>query len=333
MSSPLSLLKLLSDRNIYSGSWLGEQLGLSRAAVWKQIQQLQQEGLLIESVHAKGYRLQTHIELLETETILQRLPAAIQQRVQLQIFEELESTNKHLMQPEFEIQSHEIPVCLAEKQSAGRGRLGRSWQTGFASSLAMSLRWRFAGDASGLAGLSLAVGVAVANVVKTLGVRDVGIKWPNDLLCNHAKLAGILIEITGDAAGPCEVVIGIGLNVSNSTAKGGTGTPPFDQPWTDLLSNMPPKQNLSRNQIAAKLMIELVNTLDQFAEQGFAAFQQSYTENDALKNTEISVQTATRKLSGIACGVNDTGGLLLAVGEEIKTITSGDVRVRAAWPK
>ncbi len=328
MSVRLSLLKLLADGAVHSGSSLGKQLSLSRAAVWKQIQKLQQEGLLIESVHAKGYRLRTRIELLDEDAILKMLPVETNERIQLQIHEELESSNHHLMQPEFKIQSNEIPVCLTEKQSAGRGRFGRSWITGFATSLAISLRHRFECDASGLSGLSLATGVAVANVVESVGVHDIGIKWPNDLLCQQAKLAGILIEITGDAAGPCEVVIGIGLNISNSTAAGDAGMQELDQPWTDLLTHT--RQRISRNQIAAELINELVKTLDQFAEQGFAAFQRAYAEKDALMNRAIDVHYANHTLSGIACGVNDSGGLLLAADNEIKTITSGDVSVRAS---
>ncbi len=328
-STGIALLKLLADREFHSGRSLGETLGLSRAAIWKQIQSLQQNGLLIEAAHARGYRLRTQIELLDRDAILKKLPATIRRHIHLEVFEELESTNQHLMQSSYKISAAEIPVCLAEKQHAGRGRFGRSWHTGFASSIALSLRWRFMADASSLAGLSLAIGVAVCKVVEAAGVSNVGIKWPNDLLCNQAKLAGILIELTGDAAGPCEVVVGIGLNVSNSSAERKHADLQIDQPWTDLLTLLPAGQSLSRQQIAANLIAEVVSTLQHFSSEGFVSFRKNYEERDALRNQAVHVQLAGQTLAGIACGVDDRGGLLLAVGDEIMNITSGEVQVRA----
>ncbi|HEY3487601.1 MAG TPA: biotin operon repressor, partial [Gammaproteobacteria bacterium] len=145
MTAPIrrQLLHQLSDGDFHSGEALGTNLGLSRAAVWKHIRTLQEDGLAIESVHGKGYRLGARIELLDAAEITAQLPSALREQVVCEIFDELESTNGHLLQQR-ERQNPRLPrVCLAERQTAGRGRRGRIWQSPYATSLAFSLLWRF----------------------------------------------------------------------------------------------------------------------------------------------------------------------------------------------
>ncbi|MBN1379969.1 MAG: bifunctional biotin--[acetyl-CoA-carboxylase] ligase/biotin operon repressor BirA [Gammaproteobacteria bacterium] len=324
-----ALVALLSDRQFHSGEYLGKQLGLSRAAIWKQIRSLQNDGLLIESVHAKGYRLLSRIELLDKDSILLLLPDEQKQKIRLEIFEALESSNQYLMASAPGVDSNTIPVCLVEKQTAGRGRRGKRWQTPYATAIALSLRWKFETDASALAGLSLATGVAVLRTLAANNLYDVNLKWPNDLVCGNKKLAGILIEIVGDAAGPCEVVIGIGLNVTNSTANSAASMLDVDQAWTDVISQVSDKNAVSRNRIAASLISHLLEMLVSFEEQGFQPFRDEFEKKDALLGREVCVQYPGRKITGVACGVNESGGLLLQLDNEVVTITSGDVSVRA----
>lgn len=322
------LLALLADRQFHSGESLGSGLAMSRAAIWKQIQTLQTEGLLIETNHAQGSRLQSQIELLDRELIVSLLPAAAQQQIRLEIYEELESSNQHLMQNRHAADSGSIPVCLAERQTAGRGRRGRSWQTPYGTALALSLLWRFEGGAGELTGLSLAVGVAVSRVLVTHGVSNAQLKWPNDVVCRDQKLAGILIEVAGDAGGPCNVVIGIGLNISNSTTDTAVSMPDIEQAWTDVYSQAGNGSVVSRNHIAAGLIDGLLTMLRSFANEGFAPYREEYARIDALSGRQVSVQQAGREITGIACGVDESGGLLLRLDGQMMTVTSGDVSVR-----
>ena len=116
-------------------------------------------------------------------------------------------------------------VCFAEHQSAGKGRRGRQWVSPFGSNIYMSILWRFQQDGIACtAGLSLAVGVAVIRALKTYGFNEVGLKWPNDIYCQGKKLGGILIEVSGEADGPCAVIIGLGLNLFLPEIQGQTIT-------------------------------------------------------------------------------------------------------------
>ena len=318
------LVSNLADGEFCSGESLGEKLGLSRAAIWKQIQILQSEGLAIESVHGKGYRLLTRVELLDSTVILSKLPVAIQKQINISHFEELDSTNSYLMQ----LKDDKLPhLCLAEKQTIGRGRRGRAWQTSYGTSLAMSLKWLFNADASRLAGLSLAIGVVIAQCLEDVGVPKINLKWPNDLLLNNAKLGGILIELSGDASGPCVIVIGVGLNICNSETEQ-SEMQSIDQPWVDLASVMP-ESLPSRNCLVANLITAMIEMLTQFEQQGFELYRGAFEKRDALLHRQVDVFQPAESYTGFASGVNEQGALLVQVGDIVKIVNAGEVSVRA----
>lgn len=318
------LLQQLSDGEFHSGEDLGASLGLSRAAVWKHIQALQQDGIAVESVHGKGYRLGTEIELLDSHHIYAQLSPRVRGQVQLEIFDDIESTNEYLLRAQDRAGPRLPRVCLAERQSAGRGRRGRIWQSPYATSLSFSLLWRFESGAQALAGLSLAVGVCVADLLQQLRVIGVRLKWPNDLLWRHYKLGGILIEIAGDAAGPCDAVIGIGLNTHNRDQ---AVMHQVDQPWMDLAS-ITGGPRISRNELAAGLIETLCRRLPEFEARGFAAFATAYTRYDALHATEVTVINGNQRLQGTADGVDNDGSLRLKTAGGVEYIRAGEVSVR-----
>lgn len=318
------LLRRLSDGGFHSGEELGASLGLSRAAVWKHIQALQQDGIGIESVHGKGYRLQAAVELLDGARILACLPEALRARLRLEIFDDIASTNEYLMRHRNRDNPRLPQVCLAERQSAGRGRRGRSWQSPYATSLACSLLWRFETGAQALAGLSLAVGVCVAELLRRLGAPEVCLKWPNDLVWRRYKLGGILIEIAGDAAGPCDAVIGIGLNTHN---RGQPEMRQVDQPWLDLASIVPACR-ISRNELAAGLIESLCRRLPEFEARGFGAFADAYAACDALYRAAVTVASGNERLQGVADGVDNDGSLRLQTAGGLEFVRSGEVSVR-----
>ena len=323
------LLPLLADGEFRSGQELAGQLGISRTAVWKQLQKLQQLGLPLETSKSRGYRIPGGIELLDAAAVLSGLSAASRARLsRLQIDSVIDSTNAEALR---QLQRGESAglVCVAEQQTAGRGRRGRQWVSPFAGNLYLSLVWEFAGGAAALEGLSLAVAVAVADALACCGADEVQLKWPNDILYKlaggkSAKLGGILIEMLGDAAGACQVVIGLGLNIKMPAAAGAN----IDQAWTDLSRVMarPP----SRNRVLQALLEELLALLPAFAERGFAPWRERWLERDACRGKDVVVYSGRHQSSGRVAGISASGALLLHVGDGIRTVHGGEVSLRVA---
>jgi BirA family biotin operon repressor/biotin-[acetyl-CoA-carboxylase] ligase len=194
----------------------------------------------------------------------------------------------------------------------------------YGSNLYLSLLWEFSQGAAALEGLSLAVGVAVARSLRACGVPVVQLKWPNDILCDGAKLGGVLLEMSGDAAGSCRVVIGIGLNVAMPDGAASA----IDQAWTDLRSqcNQPP----GRNQLLAALLDELLPLLADFEQQGFAHWRDEWLSLDAFPNKAVVLNTGTAQLAGVARGVDERGALRLETESGIQSVYGGEISLRAA---
>lgn len=320
------LLTHLADGEFHSGPDLGQATGRSRSAVWKGIQSLQNTGLEIYSVRGKGYRLAKPIELLNREQILCELADVVREAVNgFDVHHEIDSTNVYLMSiaKQGEDSGH---ICLAESQLAGRGRRGRQWVSPLGGNLYLSLLWRFQAGATALGGLSLAVAVAVMRALREIGLQEAVLKWPNDVLCNGKKLAGILLELAGEAGGPCSVVVGLGLNVRVPESQMAS----VDQPWTDLESAL--GKTVSRNTLAAKLLNQLIRAMRQFESQGLAPFLEEWSQWDVLAGNEVRLDLPTGSINGIARGVDDSGALLLSRNGELQRHHSGEVSVRLTAP-
>jgi len=318
------LLDILSDGRFHSGEMLATQLGgVSRTAIWKGIRVLQTFGLEIHAVRGRGYRLAEPLELLAADRIQAALADSARSWVSgIEVHERLDSTNTHLLHRA----QDGLPggwVCLAEYQSAGRGRRGRAWVSPFAANLYLSLLWRFTLEAALLSGLSLAVGVALLRTLTGMGISELGLKWPNDVLWRRHKLAGVLLEFGGESSGPCHIVAGIGLNVAMPRNAECT----IDQPWVDLRSIVGPGQ-LSRNRLAARLISELVNAFIQFEQAGFAPFREDWARYDLARDRPVTLQLPTTTLSGIARGVDATGALLLETATGIRPFLGGEISLR-----
>lgn len=317
------LLNILSDGEFHSGEALGKQLGITRSAVWKIFQQLPKLGIHLKAVNKQGCRLNDRFELLDKDIINEQLSAKAQQVItQLDLLESVNSTNTHLLdQAKSGVKSGH--VCLAEHQSAGRGRRGREWVSPYGRNIYLSVLWCFDADPAALSGLSLAVGVAIIRALKAYGLQDLGLKWPNDVLCKGQKLAGTLIELFGESHQSTTAVIGVGLNVSMPDAS----TVKTDMPWIDvaqIAGNQP-----ARNQLAGLLLNELVQMLMVFEEEGFAAFLADYRREDALQGQSVKLLLPTGELSGMVQGVSSQGELLLRDGQgESQAFTQGEVSVR-----
>lgn len=323
------LLVLLSDGEFHSGEQLAKRLRISRSGVWKLVRSLRGLGIEVESVPRQGYRLPIEVNLLDRDVIEQAL--APQSRVQLERLEVLltvDSTNRHLVD-QAPVAAGRLQVCTAELQTAGRGRRGRSWLAPFGSGICLSMGWQFVDVPTGFPALGLAVGVAAVRAFRRLGIEGVALKWPNDLVWQHRKLGGILIEMRGESAGPAYVVIGIGINVHMpaSTRLGlaeQQATPVCD------LREIAQERTPSRNRLIAALVDESLAMLDTFAVQGFPAFADAWRQFDSLAGAPVKVLSGAQSIAGIARGVDSDGSLLVEVDGELRRFISGEVSLRAA---
>ncbi len=315
------LLAQLAQCEAVSGSALAARLGVSRAAIWKQIEQLRAAGVDIQAQAGSGYRLAAPLDLLDAATIRAALPAATRRQLgALDVHWQLDSTSSELLRRVADGVA-DRSVCLAERQSAGRGRRGRQWQMPLGGGLAMSLHRRFEGAMSGLAGLSLVAGLAAVDALAACGVHGVGLKWPNDLVARQAKLGGILVELGGEALGPCHAVIGIGINL-----RLGSSAAAIDQPVIDLCALASPP---ARNVLTAHLIASLDAAIDEFICAGFAAFGARYAQHDVLRGRTVDVLRSGGSERGVACGVDARGALRVAFADGERSIDSGEVSVRA----
>ncbi|KJF92631.1 bifunctional biotin--[acetyl-CoA-carboxylase] ligase/biotin operon repressor BirA [Photobacterium leiognathi] len=311
----LALIQLLADGSFHSGEKLGQALGISRAAIAKQIKVIQGWGLDIFRVQGKGYCLASPIELLDKANILAKSDCA-----HLELIPVIDSTNQYLLDRVGQLPSGS--VCLAEYQEAGRGRRGRQWLSPFGSNLYLSIYWRLDAGMAAAMGLSLVVGVAIAETLQQLGAPDVRVKWPNDIYYKDQKLAGILVEMTGQAGDAAHLVIGMGLNVSMPIKEQAEIT----QAWTNLAQacdNLP-----SRNQLAAQLIAHLTQTLIDYEQQGLTDFVERWNKIDNFLNRPVKLLIGERTIEGIARGIDVQGALLLETDEGVTPYIGGEISLR-----
>ena len=318
-----ALLILLADGDTHSGDALARRLGVSRASVWKHLRALRAAGLPFEAVAGRGYRLDAAVELLDARRIGAALPRAARARwPQIDVRWRLDSTSSALLR---EVAARPAGTALfAEWQTAGRGRRGRGWLAPPLLGLTFSLLWRFECGYAALAGLSLVVGVAVAETLCAQGAAEVALKWPNDVQHAGRKLGGILVELGGEFLGPCHAVIGIGLNLRlPQVLRDAAGQPVAD--LADACGGTVP----SRNALAAALLAALGEALVCFAQEGFAAFAARYAALDALAGREVTVEAGERRYRARAAGVDARGALRVRREGEVVALDSAEVSVRA----
>jgi BirA family biotin operon repressor/biotin-[acetyl-CoA-carboxylase] ligase len=323
------LLSMLAEGSFYSGEQLAKKLKISRGGIWKLINSLKALGVDIESVPRQGYRLPRAVDLLDKEVIATTLPSAARALMErLDVLLTVDSTNRHvadLPPPE----AGHFQLCTAEVQNAGRGRRGRSWIAPFGSGVCMSLGWQFAEAPPAFSALSLAVGVAVVQAFRRLGIQGVGLKWPNDLLWQNRKLGGILIEMRGESGGAAQVVIGIGINMQMPSAVRMQLAEREATLIADVHEIMRDKAP-TRNVVIGTVVAELLQMLQTFTVRGFAPFQEEWQKLDALANAPVKVISGSQTTLGIARGVETDGTLLVDVDGQLRKFVSGEVSLRAA---
>ncbi len=334
MLTPLgfNLLRQLADGDFHSGEDLAAKVGLTRARVSQVLKDAGTAGLALERVKGRGYRLLEAPDFLDAKKIRAHLAGLADARglllpIAVEVVDQIESTSSELMRRAQRRDVHQAALA-AEWQTAGRGRRGRVWTAIAGGSLTFSLGWKFEQGAGFLAGLSLAVGVAVLRALEAEGFKQVALKWPNDLIHRYLKVGGILIELNGDALGPTTTVIGVGLNIRIPAA----ARKDIPVPITDLASvagrKAPP---IDRNRLLATLLAELASVLHLYAKEGFAPFAAEWQHRHAYQGKAVRLLLPDgASVNGKVAGVDASGALVLADGPRRARFLSGEITLRRA---
>ena len=297
------ILRRLGDGRFHSGEGLAQEFGLSRSTVFNVLAQAQEMGLAIHAVRGRGYRVPRPVEWLDRQALEQALGVRAA-RYTVHLLDKVESTNACVMAAALDGAPDGTLYC-AEHQASGRGRRGRRWHSVLGGGLTFSLLCRFETGLQSLAGLSLAAGLAVARAVNRHSRHPARLKWPNDVLVDYRKLAGILVEVQGDMHGPAFAVIGIGINVRLDGAQRDA----VDQALIDLAEI---GVTVGRNRVLADCLLELDAVLSQFRQQGFAGLREEWLTLDAYAGRRVALSLPdARSVSGVASGVDETGAFLL----------------------
>ncbi|MCA6927612.1 bifunctional biotin--[acetyl-CoA-carboxylase] ligase/biotin operon repressor BirA [Pectobacterium versatile] len=313
---PLKLIKILSDGEFYSGELLGEMMGMSRAAINKHIQTIRDWGIDVFTVTGKGYSLPAPMQLLDADVILKHLPEG-----GVTILPVVDSTNQYILERLDTLSSGD--ACLAEYQQSGRGRRGRQWFSPFGANLYLSLYWRLEQGPAAAVGVSLVIGIVMAEVLHKLGADGVRVKWPNDLYLKDRKLAGILVELTGKTGDAANLVIGAGINLQMREPAPDT----INQGWINLQEA---GIEINRNTLASTLISELRSALVIFELQGLEPFISRWEKLDNYFNRPVRLIIGNREIHGIDRGIDRQGALLLENDGLITPYIGGEISLRGA---
>ena len=327
MNIQQQILRLLADGKLHSGRSLAERIGVSRTAVWKHIGQLRALGLEFEALPGAGYAWSTPIELLGVDRIMAELSAEVRGNLEaLDLLWTAASTSDELLAKDPPPPGRSR-VCLAECQTGGRGRRSRKWLSPLGGGIYLSQSWCFATTPKEFTALPLAAGAAVLRAFRALGVKSLSLKWPNDVVADSRKLAGILVDLRGEAEGPLNAVIGVGVNlevpasvVAVIQAEG--GMPPIG------LGQIDASLAVSRNRLAAELINALHQAMREFGETGFSGFAGEWAARDYLRDRWISVRVGDRVCEGVAKGIGADGRFRLERNGAVEHIVSGDITLR-----
>lgn len=313
---PLTLMSILADGQFHSGEQLGDSLGMSRAAINKHIQTLRDWGVDVFTVPGKGYSLPEPVQLLDEEIIRNQV-----QKGSVAVLPVIDSTNQYLLDRLSSLQSGD--ACIAEYQQAGRGRRGRKWFSPFGANLYLSMYWRLEEGPAAAIGLSLVIGIVMAEVLHDLGADQVRVKWPNDLYLQDRKLAGILVELTGKTGDAAQIVIGAGINLAMRRVESEV----VNQGWINLQEA---GIKIDRNKLAVRLINELRVALEQFEKEGLSPFLMRWEKLDNFIHRPVKLIIGDREIFGISRGIDEQGALLLEQNGAIKAWVGGEISLRSA---
>lgn len=311
----LKLLTLLADGNFHSGNELGAAAGISRAAVWKRLQGATTEfGLELQSVPGKGYRLSHPLRLIDLNALQANFPY-----LPIFAYDSISSTNEYAKK---KLVTQPAPLAiLAEHQTLGRGRRGRNWNSPYAQNLYLSYAWPVTRGMAQIDGLSLVAGLAVVRAVEQVVGTTAQLKWPNDVLINNAKVAGILLELVGDPADLCSVVIGIGVNLNMTSTNQA-----IDQEWTSLA--LETGKQVDRTQFAQSVLESLDVYLEKQKNCGFSSLKNEWLSVHGWQGREVVLSVGNELVQGRITGLGDKGEICLLVDGQERLFIGGELSLR-----
>ena len=320
------ILKILKDRNDFiSGQELCETFNVSRTAIWKAVKALKDEGYEIESVTNKGYRLMDSPDILSKPEIENYLNT---QKIakELKVFSVIDSTNLECKRIAENGDFVDGTLVVADRQDAGRGRRGRSWECPAGINIAMSLLLKpdIAPDKASM--LTIVMAMAVAKATMRASGLDVKIKWPNDILLNKKKFCGILTEMSVEFDYIHYVVIGVGINVNQLV---------FPEEIKDIATSIKLQNDkeISRAQLVAFVMEEFEDLYEKFLNtQNLENLIEEYNNLLISLNSEVRVLDPKGEFTGISKGINSEGELIVELddGREVN-VFAGEVSVRGIY--
>jgi len=311
----------MSDGRFHSGQALAHEFNLSRSSIFNALAQAESMGLTIHAVRGRGYRLPEPVEWLDGVTVVDHL-GTVAAAYTIHVHDSVDSTNTALMAAALNGAVDGTLICT-EHQQSGKGRRGRQWHSVLGGSLTFSVLWRFENGLQSLSGLSLAVGLAIARAVNRHSRHPVRLKWPNDVLVDYRKLAGILVEVQGDMHGAAFAVVGVGLNVRMSGAQRDA----VDQAVVDLAEM---GVAVGRNRLLADCLLELNAVLSLFRQHGFAPLREDWLKLDAYAGRAVALALPdARSVRGMASGVDETGAFLLCDAQAtLRPYSGGEISLR-----
>lgn len=310
-SKPLKLIQLLSDGQFHSGEELAAVFGITRAGINKYIKILREWGISLSSIQGKGYCLDYPLDLLSKD----KIDNYYQADSRVEILPIIDSTNQYLLNKISSLTSGDS--CTAEFQSKARGRRGNQWFAPFGSNLYFSMYWRLDQGIAAVMGLSLVVGIVVADTLRQLSGQDIKVKWPNDLYLNDKKLAGILVELVARTGDLAHAVIGVGVNLNMKNPD----TNIVNQEWACLGA-------IDRNLCVAKIAQALKIKLTAFEQNGLASFIEDWDRLDNFANRHVKLLIGDNVVRGIAKGINEQGALMLEQAGVITPYIGGEISLR-----
>lgn len=310
--NPLKLINILADGQFHSGEELANQFGITRAGINKYIKVLRDWGITLSSVQGKGYCLASPIDLLDKVKIDENYG----EDSHVEVLPIIDSTNQYLLNNIEKLQTGDS--CVAEFQSKARGRRGRQWFAPFGSNLYFSMYWRLDQGIAAAMGLSLVVGIVMADTLREISNQDIKVKWPNDLYLDDQKLAGILVELAGKTGDCAHVVIGVGVNLMMTNPDPNI----VNQKWANL-------GKVDRNLLVAKVAKNLNTKLRDFEQHGLTPFLNDWQRLDNFVNRPVKLLIGDNVIRGVAKGINEQGALLLEQNGETKAFIGGEISLRS----
>lgn len=311
------ILEILKSSNDYiSGEDMSRSLGISRAAVWKHINSLKKDGYEIISVTRKGYLLRSEPDNIMPERIYPYLNTRFIAR-NIKYFDKINSTNEAAKS---EHSSPDGTVFISEIQTAGKGRLGRSWSSPRGTGIWMSVLLKPDIPLADVSQLTLITGIALCRAIG----GEAKIKWPNDIVIGTKKVCGILTEMSAETDRINYIVCGIGINVN---------TQEFPDELADKATSIliETGSETDRCSLIAKVMNELEPLYEEFIEHGFSSVADEYKKNCITLGREVKVIYRGKEIFGKAADIDDNGSLIAETSDGIITVNSGEVSVRGIY--